>query len=301
MLGGRRLTSRLAPRAGRLQMATGAVMVVVAVLMFADSTLASRRRSPTTCRPSLVNPPKELEESGGVRDAAASCAARGDEGTSSDARAHGARRAATLPMLGAAPDFTGNQHGSTRPAGGRSRLRELRGQVVLVDFWTYTCINCIRTLPYLKAWDARYRDEGLTIVGVHTPEFPFERDAGNVADAIEPERHPLRGRPGQRLRDLERLRQPVLAGEVPDRRPRAGCATCTSARATTRRPRAAIRRLLAEAGGRRARDDPVRGERASELVTTPESYLGAERADRFVNGPIQAGTRTFELPAGGSP
>src|SRR5437588_590190 len=56
--------------------------------------------------------------------------------------------------------------------------------VVLVDFWTYSCINCIRTLPYLRAWDARYRSQGLTIVGIHTPEFPFERDAGNVAAAI---------------------------------------------------------------------------------------------------------------------
>ena len=55
---------------------------------------------------------------------------------------------------------------------------------MLVDFWTYTCINCIRTLPYLKAWDERYRDKGLVTVGVHTPEFPFERDAGNVEDAI---------------------------------------------------------------------------------------------------------------------
>ena len=56
--------------------------------------------------------------------------------------------------------------------------------MVLVDFWTYTCINCIRTLPYVRAWDARYRKAGLTIVGVHTPEFPFERDAGNVERAI---------------------------------------------------------------------------------------------------------------------
>ena len=55
---------------------------------------------------------------------------------------------------------------------------------MLVDFWTYTCINCIRTLPYLRAWDAAYRARGLTIVGVHTPEFSFERDAGNVEDAI---------------------------------------------------------------------------------------------------------------------
>ena len=56
--------------------------------------------------------------------------------------------------------------------------------MVLVDFWTYTCINCIRTLPYLKAWDAAYRHEGLTIVGVETPEFAFEHDAANVANAI---------------------------------------------------------------------------------------------------------------------
>jgi thiol-disulfide isomerase/thioredoxin len=57
---------------------------------------------------------------------------------------------------------------------------ELRGRVVLVDFWTYTCINWLRTLPYLQAWDAKYRDKGLTIVGVHTPEFPFERTVDNI-------------------------------------------------------------------------------------------------------------------------
>jgi len=56
----------------------------------------------------------------------------------------------------------------------------LRGKVVLVDFWTYTCINWLRTLPYLRAWDAKYRDKGLTIVGVHTPEFGFERDVDNI-------------------------------------------------------------------------------------------------------------------------
>ena len=60
----------------------------------------------------------------------------------------------------------------------------LAGKVVLVDFWTYTCINCIRTLPYLKAWDSAYRRDGLTIVGVEAPEFPFEREASNVRDAI---------------------------------------------------------------------------------------------------------------------
>src|SRR5918999_727079 len=68
------------------------------------------------------------------------------------------------------------------------RLADLRGRVVLIDFWTYTCINCIRTLPYLRAWDGRYRDDGLTIVGVHTPEFAFEREADNVRDAISANR-----------------------------------------------------------------------------------------------------------------
>ena len=63
-------------------------------------------------------------------------------------------------------------------------MARLRGRVVLIDFWTYTCINCLRTLPYLKAWDARYRDQGLTIVGVHTPEFAFERKQSNVRGAI---------------------------------------------------------------------------------------------------------------------
>lgn len=60
----------------------------------------------------------------------------------------------------------------------------LRGKVVLVDFWTYSCINCLRTLPYLKAWDEKYRDQGLVIVGVHTPEFAFEKDSHNVGQAI---------------------------------------------------------------------------------------------------------------------
>jgi thiol-disulfide isomerase/thioredoxin len=59
---------------------------------------------------------------------------------------------------------------------------DLREHVIFVDFWTYTCVNWLRTLPYLRAWDAAYRDAGLTIVGVHTPEFGFERDLDNIAD-----------------------------------------------------------------------------------------------------------------------
>lgn len=61
---------------------------------------------------------------------------------------------------------------------------ELRGKVVLVDFWTYSCINCLRTLPYVKAWNEKYKESGLVILGVHTPEFPFEKDEANVRKAV---------------------------------------------------------------------------------------------------------------------
>jgi thiol-disulfide isomerase/thioredoxin len=62
---------------------------------------------------------------------------------------------------------------------------ELRGRVVLVDFWTYTCINWLRTLGYVRAWAEKYGDQGLVVVGVHTPEFPFERDVDNVRQAAK--------------------------------------------------------------------------------------------------------------------
>jgi thiol-disulfide isomerase/thioredoxin len=64
-------------------------------------------------------------------------------------------------------------------------LAELKGKVVLVDFWTYSCINCIRTIPYLNAWYEKYADQGLVIVGVHTPEFEFEKNIDNVNAAVE--------------------------------------------------------------------------------------------------------------------
>ncbi len=60
----------------------------------------------------------------------------------------------------------------------------LRGKVVLIDFWTYSCINCLRAIPYVQAWAEKYRDDGLVVIGVHTPEFAFERDHDNVANAV---------------------------------------------------------------------------------------------------------------------
>jgi cytochrome c biogenesis protein CcdA/thiol-disulfide isomerase/thioredoxin len=85
-----------------------------------------------------------------------------------------------LKDYGPAPNFTGI---STWINSKPQTVAALRGKVVLVDFWTYSCINCLRTLPHLKAWDAAYRKAGLTIVGVHTPEFAFEHVASNVRKA----------------------------------------------------------------------------------------------------------------------
>jgi len=64
------------------------------------------------------------------------------------------------------------------------KAADLRGKVVLVDFWTYSCVNCLRTLPYVKAWAEKYRAQGLVVIGVHAPEFAFERDVGNVTKAL---------------------------------------------------------------------------------------------------------------------
>jgi thiol-disulfide isomerase/thioredoxin len=66
-----------------------------------------------------------------------------------------------------------------------TQISDFRGKVVLIDFWTYSCINCIRTLPHLTSWDQKYKDKGLVIIGVHTPEFEFEKDIDNVKSAME--------------------------------------------------------------------------------------------------------------------
>ena len=86
-----------------------------------------------------------------------------------------------LPVIGKAPDIVQGRWINSQPL----NMSSLRGRVVLIDFWTYTCINCIRALPYINAWYAKYADKGLVIIGVHTPEFEFEKDYANVKAAVE--------------------------------------------------------------------------------------------------------------------
>jgi cytochrome c biogenesis protein CcdA/thiol-disulfide isomerase/thioredoxin len=87
-----------------------------------------------------------------------------------------------LPIEGNLPPLDGAVQWLNSPP---LTVQALKGKVVLVDFWTYSCINCLRTLPYVKAWAEKYRDQGLVVIGVHAPEFAFERDVGNVTKAMK--------------------------------------------------------------------------------------------------------------------
>jgi cytochrome c biogenesis protein CcdA/thiol-disulfide isomerase/thioredoxin len=172
-------------------------------------------------------------------------------------------------------------------------VRQLRGRVVLVDFWTYSCINCLRTLPHLKAWDRAYRDDGLTIVGVHAPEFAFERVPDNVRAAV---------------RKLE-IRYPVAldndfatwtayaneywpAKYLIDRKGRVRYFHFGEGEYDETEQ--LIRRYLGETVG-----DEVAGiaDRTPSGQTTPESYLGYARLDRFVGSRVVAGKEaTYRFP-----
>ncbi|RKE36088.1 cytochrome c biogenesis protein CcdA [Paraburkholderia sp. BL23I1N1] len=89
--------------------------------------------------------------------------------------------AVALPVEGMLPTLNGAVQWLNSPP---LTVQDLRGKVVLVDFWTYSCINCLRSLPYVKAWAQKYKDQGLVVIGVHAPEFAFERNVDNVKKAV---------------------------------------------------------------------------------------------------------------------
>ncbi|GHF19899.1 cytochrome c biogenesis protein DipZ [Pseudolysinimonas yzui] len=89
-----------------------------------------------------------------------------------------------LESCGTAPDIRGITAWLNTPGGAGVDLDDLRGQVVLIDFWTYACINCQRSLPHVTAWDEAYRDAGLQVIGIHSPEYAFEKEQRNVEQGI---------------------------------------------------------------------------------------------------------------------
>ena len=96
----------------------------------------------------------------------------------------GSRGTATADPIGERRDFP-SLDGAVAWLNSPPLTRDgLKGKVVLVDFWTYSCINCLRAIPYVEAWAEKYKNDGLVVIGVHTPEFAFEKDQGNVAKAV---------------------------------------------------------------------------------------------------------------------
>ncbi len=302
MLGGRRLVAPLARRGVGLQVTMGAVMVVVALAMLGNYDIKFQNTIASDLPSFLVNPTEGLEDTAAARSALDHVrgeSAHGVGARAAEAPAPGAEAGtrSRLPVLGRAPEFVDNQRWFNTPGDRPLTMRGLRGRVVLVDFWTYSCINCLRTLPYLKAWDARYRRDGLTIVGIHSPEFPFEKDAGNVAEAIE--RNGLRY-PVAQDNDLATWNaygnQYWPAEYFIDSRGRVRYAHFGEGEYGEKEK--VIRELLVEAGRRvPGSDSRVHAIAPSATVTTPETYLGAARAERFTNPTLSPGLHDFKAPA----
>jgi cytochrome c biogenesis protein CcdA/thiol-disulfide isomerase/thioredoxin len=191
-----------------------------------------------------------------------------------------------LPVEGQLPSLSGAVAWLNSPP---LTAEGLRGKVVLIDFWTYSCINCLRTLPYVEAWAAKYKDQGLVVIGVHSPEFAFEKDVGNVRQAVKDLKivYPVAidsnyaiwrafGNeywPAQYFVDAEGRIRHHHFGEGGDAK-----------------SEQVIQQLLAEAGhGLVPRDMvDVAGQGVEEAadfgdIESPETYIGYERAQNFVS------------------
>jgi cytochrome c biogenesis protein CcdA/thiol-disulfide isomerase/thioredoxin len=292
-LGGRRLFAgvRRTARGAVLQRAFGVVMIATAVALVADLDVRFQTALANDLPSVISNPTHGIESSDAVEDRLRDL--RGSpKFDAANSPARGENVPSGLPHLGPAPEIVGTQRWFNTPGGRALTLQQLRGRVVLIDFWTYTCINCIRTLPYLRALDERYRRTGLTVVGVHTPEFAFEHDAGNVADAIAQNklRYPVAQDndyatwqafgnqfwPAHYLIDAGGQVRYTHFGE-----------------GRYRETEDAVRALLREAGGRevRRRAD-ARIERSARAVRTPETYIGYEQAQGWLEPP-RPGRHTY--------
>jgi len=185
-IAGQRIGSRIKAVRTKLptiRIASGVVLIATALVIATNLAEPLQRLAPAA----LAQIQDKIENNSSVRDRLDSLAGR----TTSTSDASGAltfdqcEQGPTdkLQNCGPALDFAGIDEWLNTTGGAPLTLEGLKGRVVLVDFWTYSCINCQRTFPYLTAWDDRYRDKGLTIVGVHAPEFSFEKVVSNVQDA----------------------------------------------------------------------------------------------------------------------
>lgn len=175
MIGGRSLFQKipwLLPNTGKIKKVFGVLMILTAIGIFFN---IDRKFQVFILDkfPSYGTGLTKIEENSAVKDQLNNIFQDGSKNSTG--------QTTTLGNYGPAPEIIpGGEWINSEPL----QISSLRGKVVLVDFWTYTCINCIRTLPYLKDWNEKYRDKGLVIIGVHSPEFEFEKNVNNLNKAI---------------------------------------------------------------------------------------------------------------------
>ncbi|MFJ5636928.1 cytochrome c biogenesis protein DipZ [Streptomyces goshikiensis] len=175
-LAGRQVSARVAAfrtRARGLRIAAGTLMIVLAFALAFDVTTALQRALPNYTAAAQ----KKVEDSDTARQQLSGL--YDDSNKELSACEDGVNE---LRSCGQAPAINGIAKWLNTPNGQPVDLTALRGKVVLIDFWTYSCINCQRSLPHIKDWDRAYKSSGLQVIGVHSPEFAFEKDPGNVAD-----------------------------------------------------------------------------------------------------------------------
>jgi cytochrome c biogenesis protein CcdA/thiol-disulfide isomerase/thioredoxin len=286
-LGGQRVARRLRAQSQNFRRAMGVLIAgaALALVFNTSQSLQTALGGYTTSIQKHVEATslaqKHLDSLRGTTNAFAAAAAKKAKTTSKSA----------LPVLGKAPPFTAISAWLNTPDDRPLTLASLRGKVVLVDFWTYSCINCLRTLPHLRAWYAAYHKDGLEIVGVHTPEFAFEHVLSNVRQATRNlhvtwpvaldndygtwTAYSNEYWPAEYLIDKQGnvRRYSFGEGDYPA-------------------DEAAIRSLLAEAGTSKlpAKLTSVPDVTPKELVLTPESYLGTARIARYVGSKIHPNT-----------
>ena len=179
-VGGQKLLAksrRLSKHTGRIQIASGVIMIITAVGIYTnyDKTIEAKLLNAI---PSYSNALTKIESGSGVTKALSKL-----KGSKSVPTTVSGNQSGLFNANETAPEIRGIEKWLN--TSGPQTLASLKGKVVLVDFWTYSCINCLRTLPHVEAWYNKYHSLGFEVIGVSTPEFAFEKDPGNVARAIK--------------------------------------------------------------------------------------------------------------------
>ena len=286
---------------GRIQQGFGFVMIITAILIFTnfDKVLQAKLLDaiPTYSQflyklesnPSVQNELRRLKKKDSLQTQV------------KDLKPIDVTDQSTLPKLGQAPEFVGIYKwlNSEKPL----TMSELKGKVVLIDFWTYTCINCIRTLPFVTGWYEKYKDKGFVVVGVHTPEFEFEKKTDNVLGAIKQYKinYPVAQdndyETWNAYRNLYWPAKYLIDKDGNIRYTHFGEGQYEETEMN-------IKKLVEELGQKTDEQVIQLEDKTPRSFQTPETYLGSSRIDRFASnegivGGVQSFTSNLNIPLHG--